>query len=101
MRTEDKSRTTRALGLAVVAAVASTSMACTGTAPSSTEDTSHREDAAVAADASSPVDAGALADASTSMDAAIAADAAAEWDASFAEDDADLPDGHYPDGIRG
>jgi hypothetical protein len=100
MSTDDRSRTKRALGLAVVAAA--TSIACTETPPTTTEDASRLEvDSAVEADASTPVDAAALADASTPLDAAIAMDASAETDASFAEDDADLPDGHYPDGVRG
>ena len=103
MSTDKRSRTSRALGLAVVTAVASTtSMACTETPPTGAEDASHPPtDSAVAADAGSPADAGWTVDASTPIDAALAMDASAETDASFAEDDADLPDGYYPDGVRG
>lgn len=106
MSSENKNAQHRTLSLVVATVMASgTSIGC--------GEMHQASDAALAVDApmtttdASPVDAGSIADAPPPLDApslldgALALDAAPAQDAFFADDDADLPDGHYPDGVRG
>ncbi len=102
MKSVMKPRQGRRLGLVVATVVAtSTSMGCTEMHVLSPVDASSPADAAaMSADASSPGDAGSPIDARSPVDAGSPMDVAVA-DASFAADDADIPDGHYPDGVRG